>query len=62
MVFAMNLDTTTVIAVAAPMITALAWLFRMEGRINLLDQRYIDIKADLEEIKQDVKVIRNGHK
>jgi hypothetical protein len=49
-----------VLAVMTPTIAALAWLFRIDGRLTLVEARYQDIKVDLAEIKNDLKKVLYG--
>lgn len=36
------------------------WLVRLEGRINLSDARFTDLKDALDEIRSDVKQLLKG--
>jgi hypothetical protein len=56
----MDSQITNVVAVAIPVIGAVVWLVRLEGRINLADSRHADIKDDLKEIKQTLSVIQRS--
>jgi hypothetical protein len=56
----MDSQVTNVMAVAIPVIGAVVWLVRLEGRINLADSRHADIKDDLKEIKQTLSVIQRS--
>jgi hypothetical protein len=55
----MILDPQLVVAVTVPTVIVIVWLVRLEGRINLADQRHNDLKDDISEIKADVKRIRS---
>jgi hypothetical protein len=56
----MDSQIANVVAVAVPVIGAVVWLVRLEGRINLADSRHADIKDDLKEIKQTLSVIQRS--
>ena len=51
----MAIDTGTVLAAGMAGVGAVVWLVRLEGRINLSDDRVAAMKEDLQEIKADVK-------
>jgi hypothetical protein len=51
----MSFDNGTAFAVIAAGISVVVWLVRLEGRVNLTDARYVDLKVDLHEIKDDLK-------
>lgn len=34
---------------------AVVWFVRLEGRVNLTESRYMDLKSTVEEIRGDVK-------
>jgi hypothetical protein len=56
------MTTEIVMGAGAMVVAGLVWLIRLEGRLNLADARYADLKEDTEEIKRDVKtLVRNGH-
>lgn len=54
------MDPGAVVMGSVALVGGIVWLVRLEGRINLGDARWEDIKQDITEIKADVKVIRNG--
>jgi hypothetical protein len=56
----MDSQVTNVVAVVVPVIGAVVWLVRLEGRINLADSRHADIKDDLREIKQTLGSIQRS--
>ena len=53
----MTISLDTVMAVVVPVILAVTWLLRLEGRITLTDARYLEIIRRLEriEMKEDQK-------
>lgn len=51
----MTLDPGAVLMAGGMAIGVVVWLVRLEGRINLGDTRFGDLKADVQEIKADVK-------
>jgi hypothetical protein len=52
-----NIEPSLILAIGLPAAGALVWLIRLEGRINLNEQRTNDLHADLSEIKADVKTL-----
>lgn len=50
-----TIDPGTVFAAGVAVVALVVWLVRLEGRINLADERMVDLKADITEIKDDVK-------
>jgi hypothetical protein len=56
---AMPQEIQTVVAIAVPAVGALAWLFRLQARLDVHDANYASMKDDLREIKGDVKKIRS---
>ena len=60
----MNLDPQMTLAVGLPSVAGLIWLIRLEGRVNLGEERHRDIKEDLADIRKEVHeigtYIRNG--
>lgn len=50
-----------VMAVAAPVVGVIVWLIRLEGRINLQDARYGEIKESLAYIRDRLDRALNGH-
>lgn len=55
----MTMDFNTLVAVAVPTVGAIVWLVRLEGRINIGDERHKDIIGRLVRIEN--KIDRNGH-
>lgn len=53
----MTIDSGTVLAGGALLVGGIVWLVRLEGRQNMSDARYVDLKADLSEIKLDLKAL-----
>lgn len=53
-------DAGVALAGIAMAVGGVVWLVRLEGRINLGDARWQDIKDDIAEIKENVKVIRRN--
>lgn len=51
----MQIDLGTLTLIALPCITGLVWLIRLEGRVNLTESRFADLKGDLAELKRDIK-------
>ena len=47
----MVIEVGTLVAVGVPTILAVVWLVRLEGRINVGDQRFEDIQNRLERIE-----------
>ncbi len=57
----MQIEISTLIVLAFPCITGLVWLIRLEGRVNLTESRFADLKNDLNEMKSDLKkLVRHG--
>lgn len=48
----MTLDPFLLVALVIPVIGAVVWLVRLEGRINVADARYADIVGRLARIEQ----------
>ncbi len=58
----MTVDMSGIVTVGVLLVGFIVWLIRLEGRVNLADARYLDLKDDVTEIKKDVKtLVRNGH-
>lgn len=55
----MTVDSSTIVAIVVPSIGGIAWLFRLQSRVDVIESRYLDMRADLTEIKTDVKKIRS---
>jgi hypothetical protein len=53
----MTVEPSLILAIGLPTAAALVWLIRLEGRVNLNEQRTNDLHADLTEIKADVKTL-----
>lgn len=53
----MQIDLSTLIAFLIPCTLGLVWLVRLEGRVNTAEALYAEIKADLSELKIDVKAL-----
>ena len=51
----MPTDAGTALVAGGMVVGAIVWLIRLEGRINLSDSRYADLRAALDEIRLDVK-------
>lgn len=51
------MDSGAVLTASGMAVAAIYWLVRLEGRIDLNDARYNDLKNDLKEIKDDVKAL-----
>lgn len=48
----MQVDVGPLILIVVPCVTGLVWLIRLEGRVNLTESRFVDLKADIAELKQ----------
>lgn len=48
----MQIDLGTLLAIGAPCVGGIVWLVRLEGRVNVGDQRYSDIVHRLVRIEQ----------
>lgn len=48
----MTIDLETATAIVVPAGAVIVWLVRLEGRINLSDARWTDIKDQLERISE----------
>ena len=55
-----NLSPEAVMAVVAPVVGFIVWLIRLEGRVNLQDARYSEIKESLAYIRDRVDRALNG--
>jgi len=53
----MTIEIPVLMTIAATSGGALVWLVRLEGRINMADERLLSIKADLAEIKSALRTI-----
>jgi hypothetical protein len=53
----MNIEPSVVLAIGLPAAGALVWLIRLEGRINMSEQRIDAFQEDLKEIKADLKTL-----
>jgi hypothetical protein len=53
----MTVEPSFILGVGLPLAGGLVWLIRLEGRINLNEQRTNDLHSDLSEIKADVKTL-----
>jgi hypothetical protein len=51
------MDTGNVLLGGSLAVAGVVWLVRLEGRINLGDERYSSLKGDIHEIKEDVKAL-----
>lgn len=47
-----------VVSVLVPAIGALAWLMKLHGRQNTLEVQHNGLKEDVDEVRDDVKYIR----
>ncbi len=56
----MQVDAGAVLTGVTLVVGGIVWMVRLEGRLNLTDARYGDLKSDLQEIKDDVKAIRKA--
>lgn len=50
----MTIDTATFFAVATPVLGGVIWLIRLEGRVNVGDQRFEDIVNRLKRIEYKI--------
>ena len=55
----MQVEAQTLMAIAAPTAGVIVWLVRLEGRINLIDARYLDIKEALARIETKTDKLRS---
>lgn len=53
----MPVDAGTAIAGVGTLVGGVVWLVRLEGRINLGDERFRNLQGDIDEIKADVKTL-----
>ena len=51
----MNIEPGTLLTAGGMAAAAVYWLVRLEGRLNVSDARYDDLKTDVAEIKADGK-------
>ena len=56
----MALSIEVIAAVVVPIVLGLSWLLRLEGRINLQDARYAEIKESLSYIRERLDRALNG--
>lgn len=49
------MEPQTLLTAGGLAVAVVVWLVRLEGRVNLVDERFADMKDDLDEIKADVK-------
>ena len=57
----MPFDAGTAIAGVGAAVGGIVWLVRLEGRINLGEERFANLKSDIDEIKNDVKSLVTHH-
>lgn len=55
----MQIEAQTILAVAVPTVGVVVWLVRLEGRVNLIDARYLDIKEALSRIEAKTDKLRS---
>lgn len=55
-----SMSVETVLALAVPVAGVIVWLIRLEGRINLQDARYSEIKESLSYIRARLDSALNG--
>lgn len=53
----MDMDPAAILTGIGLGVGGVVWLVRLEGRINLTDDRFASLKADIHEIKEDIKVL-----
>lgn len=53
----MSVDPGTMLAASGMVVGVVVWLVRLEGRMNVTDAKSEDLKADVIEIKADVKTL-----
>ena len=58
----MTLEPGVIITMVLAAVGGLIWLIRLEGRINLNEQRANDLGLDITEIKGDINAIKNDIK
>ena len=49
----MTLTLDQLLAILVPSVLALAWLFRLQGRLDVTDARYLEIIGRLERIEEN---------
>lgn len=54
------LDVQTVIAAAVPIILGLAWLLRLEGRVNTGEKLHNALRDDVSYIRERIDMALNG--
>jgi hypothetical protein len=53
------MDASVVMSVVFGVVAALAWLFRLEGRINGHELRFSAQEKAIEEIREDLRYVRD---
>lgn len=58
----MTIEPQTAIAIAVPVVAGLAWLLRLEGRINLNERLTAGLIEDVQYIRRRIDEALNGHR
>lgn len=56
----MTFEVGTVVAIAVPVVGGLAWLFRLEGRINVQEAITRELSSDVRYIRERIDVALYG--
>lgn len=51
----MQIEAGSLVLIGLPCVTGLVWLIRLEGRVNLTESRFLDLKSDIHELRRDIK-------
>jgi len=54
----MTIEPGLAFAIAGSAVVGVVWLVRLEGRIDKAEQRALDHAADISEIKDDMRYVR----
>ena len=57
----MSFDSQSLAALVIPAIGVIVWLVRLEGRVNTAEQRFTDLKDDVQYIRDRIDKALNGH-
>lgn len=53
----MDIGAGPILTAGLTAVAGVVWLVRLEGRVNLVESHYADLKGDVSEIKSDVKAL-----
>jgi len=54
-------DPNSYIPAVAAIVTGIVWAVRLEGRVNSADQRFKDLKEDIDYIRERIDRALNGN-